>query len=154
MNEGSITISSILVPGLTRVSFPGTSKKKTLEHIAAAISQEIPELPEEDLFENLIAREKLGSTGIGQGIAIPHSRMLSCSKVIGALFTLEQDIAFDAIDNQPVNLLFVLIVPKEASSEHLELLSQIAERFNDVSFCNKLRAASSDSELYTLMTES
>ena len=152
MNESSITIDSILLPGLTQKGFPGSSKKKVLEHVAEAISHEVPDLPEHSLFENLVARERLGSTGIGQGIAIPHSRMSECTQVIGALFVLEEEVAFDSIDNLPVDLLFVLIVPKEASSEHLELLSQIAERFNDSDFCNQLRAAETNKDLYSLMT--
>jgi PTS system nitrogen regulatory IIA component len=78
--------------------------------------------------------------------------MGECTQVIGALFVLKEEVAFDAIDNLPVDLLFVLIVPKEASSEHLELLSQIAERFNDSEFCNRLRAAESNKDLYSLMT--
>lgn len=152
MTESSITIDSILVPELTQKGFPGTSKKKVLEHVAGTISNEFNELPEDKLFDTLIAREKLGSTGIGQGIAIPHSRMAECTKVIGALFVLEQEVSFDSIDNLPVNLLFVLIVPKEATSEHLELLSQIAERFNNQEFCSKLREAENDDALYKLMT--
>lgn len=152
MYDSSITINSILVPGLTRVNFPGTSKKKVLEHVAGAISLSFPDLKEHLLFDNLIARERLGSTGIGQGIAIPHSRMEECKEVIGALFVLDKQIAFDAIDNQAVDVLFVLIVPKEASSEHLELLSQVAEKFNDNAFCAKLRTARNDAELYEYMT--
>lgn len=153
MNDSStITINSILSPRLTRKGFPGSSKKKVLEHIAVAISEVFPELPESSLFENLIARERLGSTGIGQGIAIPHSRMEDCHEVVGGLFSLNEAISFDAIDNQPVDLLFVLIVPKEATSEHLELLSQIAEKFNNSELCNQLRNAQSDQDLYDLMT--
>lgn len=152
MNERSITINSILVPGLTRKSFPGTSKKKVLEHIAEEIALAFPSMSENLLFDNLINRERLGSTGIGQGIAIPHSRMEECESVIGALFVLDEKISFDAIDNQPVDLLFVLIVPKEATSEHLELLSQIAEKFNDQALCAKLRNAGDNEALYEIMT--
>ena len=152
MNERSITINSILVPGLTRKSFPGTSKKKVLEHIAEAIALVFPSMSENLLFDNLINRERLGSTGIGQGIAIPHSRMEECENVIGALVVLDEKISFDAIDNQPVDLLFVLIVPKEATSEHLELLSQIAEKFNDQALCEKLRNADDNEALYEIMT--
>lgn len=152
MNERSITINSILVPGLTRKSFPGTSKKKVLEHIAEEIALAFPSMSENLLFDNLINRERLGSTGIGQGIAIPHSRMEECESVIGALFVLDEKISFDAIDNQPVDLLFVLIVPKEATSEHLELLSQIAEKFNDQALCEKLRNAGDNEALYEIMT--
>lgn len=153
MNDSSITIEEILSPGLTRKSFPGSSKKKVLEHISETIAEAHPSLTSHQIFENLIARERLGSTGIGQGIAIPHSRLEECEHVIGCLFTLDEKVAFDSIDNQPVDILFVLIVPAEASSEHLELLSQIAEKFNDASFCEKLRHANNDEELYNLMTE-
>jgi PTS system nitrogen regulatory IIA component len=153
MNDSSITIEAILSPGLTRKSFPGSSKKKVLEHISEAVAEAHPALTSHQIFDNLVARERLGSTGIGQGIAIPHSRLEQCQQVIGCLFVLKEQVSFDAIDNQPVDLLFVLIVPKEASSEHLELLSQIAEKFNDRAFCDKLRHANSDEDLYNLMTE-
>lgn len=153
MNDSSITIEAILSPELTRKSFPGSSKKKVLEHISEAVAEAHPALTSHQIFDNLVARERLGSTGIGQGIAIPHSRLEQCQQVIGCLFVLKEQVSFDAIDNQPVDLLFVLIVPKEASSEHLELLSQIAEKFNDRAFCDKLRHANSDEDLYNLMTE-
>lgn len=152
MSETSISIQSILTPELTQSGLPGSSKKKTLQEVARIVSLHHPELEEDLIFDNLIAREKLGSTGIGQGIAIPHSRLENCDQVIGCLFTLEQPIGFDAIDNEPVDLLFVLIVPQEATSEHLELLSQIAEKFNDGALCGRLRAATSNEELFEIIT--
>ncbi len=152
MTETAITIESILAPELTRCGLPGSSKKKVLEEVARLIAAEHTELEENDIFDNLIARERLGSTGVGQGIAIPHSRLEHCHEVIGCLFTLEEKIPFDAIDNEPVDLLFVLLVPQEATSEHLELLSQIAEKFNDTAFCEQLRNAESANDLYQLVT--
>ena len=153
MSEQTITIQSILTPELTQCGLPGGSKKKVLEEVARVIAGHHQELEEHAIFENLVARERLGSTGIGQGIAIPHSRLEDCDKVIGCLFTLEEKVAFDAIDNEPVDLLFVLLVPQEATSEHLELLSQIAEKFNDAAFCTALRNAESHEELYQLITK-
>lgn len=148
MALSTITINSILTPELTVCGLSAGSKKKTLEQIARRIAERYPDLNENSIYDALIARERLGSTGVGQGIAIPHSRLASCDHVIGCLITLKEKIPFDAIDNEPVDILFVLVVPEHATNEHLELLSQIAERFNDVSFCNRLRRAASDEALF------
>lgn len=147
MPDTKITIKSILSPELTQTGLPGSSKKKVLEEVARRIATQYDHLEENSIFNNLIARERLGSTGIGQGIAIPHSRLDDCEQVIGCLFTLEEKIPFDAIDNEPVDILFVLLVPLEATSEHLELLSQIAEKFNDAALCRRLRAATNGQKL-------
>ena len=152
MTDSTLTINSILTPQLTLCRVNGTSKKRILEYIAEEVAGEYPGLDETQIFNNLVARERLGSTGIGQGIAIPHCRLEGCNRVVGALVTLEEGVSFDAIDNQPVDLLFTLIVPREATSEHLELLSQLAEQFNDRSFCDALRACSTSDELYQKMT--
>ncbi len=151
MTETSISLQSILSPALTRCGVPGGSKKRILETIAKLVAEHYPFLDENAIFNNLVCRERLGSTGIGQGIAIPHCRLENCDRVIGVLLTLEQKIPFDSIDNEPVDLLFALIVPQEATSEHLDLLSQLAEKFNDRSYCEKLRACRSDTELYELV---
>ncbi|MGP4844616.1 PTS IIA-like nitrogen regulatory protein PtsN [Marinobacter sp. 1Y8] len=153
MTETALTITSILAPELTLCGVPGTSKKRILELIAEQVTRQHPELEEPQIFNNLVSRERLGSTGIGQGIAIPHCRLEGCQGVIGALLTLEEGVAFDAIDNQPVDLLFALIVPKEATSEHLELLSQLAEKFNDRSFCEGLRRCETSAALFDAMTQ-
>lgn len=154
MTETALSIQTILSPELTLCGVPGSSKKRILELIAAQVAKQNPELDENTLFNNLIARERLGSTGIGQGIAIPHCRLQNCKHVLGALLTLNEGIAFDAIDNQPVDILFVLIVPQEATSEHLDLLSQLAERFNDPRFCERLRQCTEASELYQTVQNS
>jgi PTS system nitrogen regulatory IIA component len=141
MSDTSLTIDNILVPELTLCRVPASSKKRVLEFIAEQIHQYDNSLSETQIFNNLIARERLGSTGIGQGLAIPHCRLV-------------ESIEFDAIDNQPVDLVFALIVPKEATSEHLELLSQLAEKFNERSFCDQLRDCDSARTLYQRMTAS
>ncbi|SDW42379.1 PTS IIA-like nitrogen regulatory protein PtsN [Marinobacter mobilis] len=152
MTETTLTIQSILAPGLTLCRVALSSKKRALEYIAEQVHQSAEDLSEAQIFNNLVARERLGSTGIGQGIAIPHCRLEGCDKVVGVLITLEEGVAFDAIDNQPVDLLFALIVPKEATSEHLELLSQLAEKFNDHNFCTELRQCTDNAALYNRMT--
>ncbi|MCG7199065.1 PTS IIA-like nitrogen regulatory protein PtsN [Marinobacter pelagius] len=152
MSDTSLTIDNILVPELTLCRVPASSKKRVLEFIAEKIHQQDETLSDTQIFNNLIARERLGSTGIGQGIAIPHCRLEGLDRVIGVLMTLEESVEFDAIDNQPVDLVFALIVPKEATSEHLELLSQLAEKFNERSFCNGLRECEDAKTLYERMT--
>jgi len=154
MSDTSLTIDNILVPELTLCRVPASSKKRVLEFIAEKIHQQDETLSDTQIFTNLIARERLGSTGIGQGIAIPHCRLEGLDRVIGVLMTLEESVEFDAIDNQPVDLVFALIVPKEATSEHLELLSQLAEKFNERSFCNRLRECEDANTLYERMTAS
>ncbi|EMP56003.1 PTS transporter subunit IIA-like nitrogen-regulatory protein PtsN [Marinobacter santoriniensis NKSG1] len=152
MSDTSLTIDTILAPELTLCRVPASSKKRVLEFIAEQIHEQDESLNDVQIFNNLIARERLGSTGIGQGIAIPHCRLEGLDRVIGVLLTLEESVEFDAIDNQPVDLVFALIVPKEATSEHLELLSQLAEKFNERSFCNALRECEDARTLYERMT--
>ena len=148
MTDKTTTIESIISPALARCRVEGSSKKRVLEYIARLVAGNFPSLDENTLFTNLISRERLGSTGIGQGIAIPHCRLGNCDRVIGALITLADKINFDAIDNEPVDLLFVLIVPEEATSEHLDILSQLAQKFNEPSYCKALRNCEDDAALF------
>lgn len=152
MSETSLTIDNILAPELALCRVPASSKKRVLEYIAEQIHHRDETLSETQIFNNLIGRERLGSTGIGQGIAIPHCRLEGLDHVVGVLLTLEESVEFDAIDNQPVDLVFALVVPKEATSEHLELLSQLAEKFNERSFCDRLRQSEDANTLYGRMT--
>lgn len=154
MSDTSLTIDNILSPELTLCRVPASSKKRALEFIAEQINHEDNTLSETEIFNNLISRERLGSTGIGQGIAIPHCRLEGLDHVVGVLMTLEESVEFDSIDNQPVDLVFALVVPKEATSEHLELLSQLAEKFNERSFCDRLRQCEDARTLYERMTAS
>ncbi len=154
MSDTSLTIDNILAPALTLCRVPASSKKRALEFIAEQINEQDLTLSETQIFNNLISRERLGSTGIGQGIAIPHCRLEGLDHVVGVLMTLEESVEFDSIDNQPVDLIFALIVPKEATSEHLELLSQLAEKFNERSFCDRLRQSEDAGTLYQRMTGS
>ena len=153
MSDNSLTIDNILAPELTLCQVPASSKKRVLENIAERIHFQDQTLSETDIFNSLVSRERLGSTGIGQGIAIPHCRLDGLDRVIGVLMTLAEPVDFDAIDNQPVDLTFALVVPKEATSEHLELLSQLAEKFNDGAFCQRLRECTDSESLYRAMLE-
>lgn len=145
-------ISDILSPARTVYGAPGVSKKRLFETVAKIISDDQPALDYDDIFNHLIAREKLGSTGLGGGIAIPHCRAGSCPTPLGTLVTLADPIDFDAPDDQPVDLLFVLLVPEEAHQEHLDILAQIARLFSQKDFCQSLRDAGDDQALFRLAT--
>ena len=148
-----IRLETILTPGRSQVNVPGGSKKKTLETIANLIGREVPDLDTQAVFEALIAREKLGSTGFGNGIAIPHCRLQGCESPVSALLHLDAPIDFDAIDGAPVDLLFVLLVPQAATDAHLELLRQIASMLDRKEVRDKLRSASSNEALYQVVLD-
>jgi PTS system nitrogen regulatory IIA component len=148
-----IRLETILTPGRSLVNVPGGSKKKALEQIANLIAREVPDLEMQDVFEALIAREKLGSTGFGNGIAIPHCRLKGCQSPISALMHLDTPIDFDAIDGAPVDLLFVLLVPEAATDAHLELLRQIASMLDRKDVRDKLRSAASNDALYQVVLD-
>lgn len=148
-----ISIEQILTPGRSLVNVPGGSKKRVLEQIASLVARDLTGVDEQDIFESLIAREKLGSTGFGNGIAIPHCRLPGCSSPICAVLRLDTPVDFDAIDGAPVDLLFVLLVPEEATDAHLELLRQIASMLNRSEVRERLRQAQSSEQLYQLVVE-
>ena len=143
-------LTQILTPQRTVCRAPGVSKKRLFETIAKIINGDQPSLPYDDILDHLVAREKLGSTGLGQGIAIPHCRAGNCTHPLGTLLTLETPIDYDAPDDQPVDLLFVLLVPEEADQQHLDILATVARLFSQADFCEKLRAASDSSALYNI----
>lgn len=143
-----IRLETILTPGRSLVNVPGGSKKRVLEQIASVIARDLPDLDGQTIYESLISREKLGSTGFGNGIAIPHCRLPGCSTPISALLKLSTAVDFDAIDGAPVDLLFVLLVPEAATDEHLELLRQIASMFDREDVRERLRQAQDSEALY------
>jgi PTS system nitrogen regulatory IIA component len=146
-----IRLENILTPGRSLVNVPGGSKKRVLEQIANLVARDLPDLDAQDIFESLIAREKLGSTGFGNGIAIPHCRLAGCSAPISAVLHLETAVDFDAIDGVPVDLLFV--VPEAATDAHLELLRQIASMLDRQDVRERLRQANSGEDLYQVVVD-
>ena len=126
MTDSQLTIDSILTRDLTLCRQPASSKKRVLEFIAEQIHRHDPALDDTRTFNNLVSRERLGSTGIGQGIAIPHCRLEGLDRVIGVLMTLEEPVDFDAIDNQPS--IWCLLWWSGSHQRHPELLSQLAEK--------------------------
>ncbi len=129
------------------------SKKRALEALSELVTQDQNQLDASDIFDSLIARERLGATGVGYGIAIPHGRIKNCKKITGAFIQLDQGVDFDAVDNQPVDMMFALVVPEESTDEHLQVLALLASMFNEESFREKLRQSKSNDETYQLLTE-
>ncbi|HIQ52607.1 MAG TPA: PTS IIA-like nitrogen-regulatory protein PtsN [Pseudomonas pachastrellae] len=143
-------IDHILTPERTFSGVQGGSKKRVLELIGKLVAQHT-NLDPDAIYENLIAREKLGSTGFGNGIAIPHCRLEDCHQAIGALLQLDGKIDFDALDGQPVDLIFVLLVPQEATEQHLQILKMLAGKLDRADLRDALRAAPDADALYRVM---
>lgn len=143
-----MNLDELLAPELTFCNVQGGSKKRLLETSSELIAEKIGQVDPGQIFEALIAREQLGSTGIGNGIAIPHCRIPRLQKTLGCLIKLKSPVDFDAIDREPVDLLFFLLVPENTLKGHLEALKTIAENFSNAEYCRGLRAANSDKELY------
>jgi len=116
-----------------------TSKKRVIELMSSLLSSGVPGLTQARVYNALLERERLGSTGLGHGVAIPHGRMDSIDAACGAFIQLESGVDFDAIDNRRVDLVFGLIVPQQATEQHLQLLAQLASLFSDEQFCARLR---------------
>lgn len=115
------------------------SKKRALEAVARLLATANPELTPEKVFDQLLERERLGSTGLGHGVALPHARMQGLDEACGAFVRLDQGIDYDAIDGARVDLLFGLLVPQEATQEHLQLLANLASLFGDSQVRGQLR---------------
>ncbi len=145
-------LDTIISPSRTLCGVEGVSKKRVLQHLATLIANDIPTLDADELFRRLIARERLGSTGLGHGIAIPHCRIDNCTGTIGTLLKLAEPIDFDAVDNEPVDLVFALIVPEESHEDHLQTLAALAERFTNPKVVRQLREAQSPEALYEAAT--
>lgn len=131
---------------------PATSKKRLLEKISALLHEDEPELDETAAFQSLIERERLGSTGIGDGVALPHGRLKGLTKAVGAFATLEQEMDYDAVDKKPVKMVFALLVPENADEEHLKILAQLASIFSKQEMREKLLRARNDKEIYEYLT--
>ena len=144
--------SDLLTPERTLFKMSGKSKKRIFETLASAFSLSMTEISAKEVYEGLLEREKLGSTGLGIGVAIPHCRVGSCVTPMGVLASLEHEIDFDSSDGYPVNLLFALIVPYHAHQDHLDILSEVAKLFCQESFCENLRAAKNSLQMHRIST--
>jgi len=129
------------------------SSKKRLMHDIADVAQSAYGIPSARAVEALLERESLGPTGVGHGVALPHARLEGVDAVVGVFILLEKPIDFDAVDRQPVDVVFALFAPEDAGVEHLKALALVARTLRDQAFCTKLRANPDPSTLHTIITE-
>ncbi|MCX7327627.1 MAG: PTS IIA-like nitrogen regulatory protein PtsN, partial [Hyphomicrobiales bacterium] len=127
-------------------------KKQALQEIAQRAAA-ITGLPEREVFETLLQRERLGSTGIGEGIAIPHGRSPSLTRLRGLFVRMEKPIDFEALDGQPVDIMFVLLAPEGAGADHLKALARVARVLRDRATLDSIRRADDAAAIYAILTE-
>lgn len=125
-------------------------KKQALQDLSARAAR-VTGLMEREIFDALWQREKLGSTGVGNGIAIPHAKLAKCPRIFGIFARLDRPVDFDALDGAPVDLMFLLLAPEDAGADHLKALARIARVLRDPAFAAKLRASRDASTLYALL---
>ena len=145
-------IADLLSPDAVIAHLKAANKKQVLQEMAQKAGQ-LTRIPERRILETLMEREKLGSTGMGQGIAIPHGRISGIHKMTGLFAQLDHPIDFDAMDDQPVDLVFLLLAPQEAGADHLKALARVSRLLRNQAVCEKLRAAPQPATLYALLTE-
>ena len=142
-------ISPILLPENVLLDAESTSKKRVLER-AGILFENSRQVARSQVFDSLFAREKLGSTGLGHGVAIPHGRIKGLRDAMAAFIKTQVPIPFDAPDAQPVNLVFVLLVPERATDIHLQLLGELAQMFSNTLFREQLQSSNDPATLHQL----
>lgn len=148
-----IHIADTISPERIVSNAQATSKKCALERLSSLVASNEDKLVATEVFDSLVARERLGSTGIGHGVAIPHGRLGKLDHAVSAFMRLEKGVDFDAIDNEPVAYMFALLVPKDSNDDHLQLLAQLAKMFSNPAMRERLRLASNSEELYELLSQ-
>jgi PTS system nitrogen regulatory IIA component len=144
-------IANILPPGNVIAEMDVGSKKRAFEQIGQLLEEQL-QLGKGKIFDSLFAREKLGSTGLGHGVAIPHGRIKGLKETVGVFARLKQPIPFDAPDGAPVSLIFVLLVPEQATDLHLQILGELAHLFSDRELRERLNACHDRDKLHQLLT--
>ncbi len=144
-------LSRLLPPTNVVVGLSVTSKKRLFEQVGLLFENN-QGIERSKVFDSLFARERLGSTGLGEGVAIPHGRIKGLKEAIGAVVRLGEPIAFDAPDGKPVQLLVFLLVPEHATEEHLELLSELAELLSDEKVRESLSSADDPARIHEILT--
>ncbi len=133
-----------------QLNLNASSKKKALEIISQIVTDNYPQYQSNKIFETFIERERLGSTGIGHGVALPHARLSDCADTIGIFISLSEGVDFDAIDKQPVKLIFALLIPENSTEEHLQILAGLAAFFRQEDKRQMLDRATSPESVYKL----
>jgi nitrogen PTS system EIIA component len=147
-----MALADLLAQDAVLPALKANSKKQLLQELASKAA-EITGLSEREIFDVILQRERLGSTGVGNGIAIPHGKLTSLDHIVGVFARLDQPLDFEALDDQPVDLVFLLLAPEGAGADHLKALSRIARVLRDGDTVAKLRASDSASAIYTFLTQ-
>ena len=145
-------IERLLSPDAVIANLKATSKKQALQELAKHAAG-LTGLPDRRIFDVLLERERLGSTGVGHGVAIPHARMAELDRLFGLFARLETPIDFDSVDEQPVDLIFLLLAPESSGADHLKALARISRLLRDKASCAKLRGADNADALYAVLVE-
>ena len=146
-------MSELLQPEAVISGLKASSKKQALQELARHAAQ-ITGVNDRRILETLLERERLGTTGVGNGIAIPHGKLADFKRLYGVFARLDKPIDFDAIDEQPVDLIFLLLAPEGAGADHLKALARVSRLLRDTSVCEKLRGTDTADGLYMLLTQS
>jgi PTS system nitrogen regulatory IIA component len=144
-------ISDLITPESVVVAVKATSKKQVLQELAHRAA-DITGLHERAIFDVLLERERLGTTGVGKGIAIPHGKLADLDQLHGVFARLETPVDFDSVDDAPVDLVFLLLAPETAGADHLKALARISRLLRDGGMCDKLRNLKGADDLYKLLT--
>lgn len=146
-------LAELLAPRRIKLCAEVSSKKKALETLARLFAQSDPSLDQDHIFNALTAREKLGSTALEKGIAIPHCRIAGCHQPVAAILTLKNGIDFDARDNIEVDIIWALIVPEQSNSDHLQILASLAGLLADKENCLQIRNCTDNNQLIDQLTD-
>lgn len=148
-----MSLHDLIEPHAILPSLKVSTKKQALQELSERAS-EVAGLPAREIFDALLQRERLGSTGVGGGIAIPHGKLPRVTRMLGLFARLERPIDYEALDGEPVDLIFLLLAPESAGADHLKALSRVARALRDSSLTSRLRATRDASGLYLLLTQS
>lgn len=143
-------LSDLLTPDAVLPALKAQSKKQVIQEMCEKAAR-LAGLPEREVFDTILQRERLGSTGVGHGVAIPHGKLRSVDRLIGVFARLARPVDFDSLDEQPVDLVFLLIAPESAGADHLKALARVARVLRDAGFAQKLRATDDAAALYSLL---
>jgi PTS system nitrogen regulatory IIA component len=145
-------LGDLISPEAVLPSLKTKSKKQLLQELSARAAR-IAGLPERDIFDVLWQREQLGSTGLGQGVAIPHGKLAGLKQIVGLFALLAEPVAFDAVDGEPVDIVFLLLTPEGAGADHLKALAHISRLLRERGAVEKLRASKDAAALYAVLTQ-
>ncbi|HEV7417563.1 PTS IIA-like nitrogen regulatory protein PtsN [Tianweitania sediminis] len=145
-------LSDLIEASAVMPALKANSKKQLLQLLAEKASS-VTGIPEREIFDTILQRERLGSTGVGNGIAIPHGKLSGVKRITGVFARLEQPVDFDALDDQPVDIVFLLLAPEGAGADHLKALSRIARVLRDGETVRKIRGTSDATAIHTFLAQ-